>query len=105
MTVMTEICLQINLVAAQLMLDREHVNRIIFDGQEGLDPLVDLSLRGAQIRALIQGRASRWHRHLLLTPTSAPVGEAVGYLLKYQIPCWEFEFEIQIIGGRGGIKS
>ena len=62
------------------MLDREHVNRIIFDGQEGLDPLVDLSLRGAQIRALIQGRASKWHRHLLLTPTSAPVGEAVSIL-------------------------
>ena len=59
------------------MLDREHVNRIIFDGQEGLDPIVDLSLRGAQIRALIQGRASKWHRHLLLMPTSAPVGEAV----------------------------
>ena len=77
---LTVFSLQINLVAAQLMLDREHVNRIVFDGQEGLDPIVDLSLRGGQIRALIQGRASKWHRHLLLMPTSAPVGEAVGHL-------------------------
>ena len=68
---------QINLVAAQLVLDREHNNRLVFDGQEGLDPVVDLSLRGAQIRALIQGRASTWHRHLILTPITAPVGEAV----------------------------
>ena len=59
------------------MMDREHANQIVFDGQEGLDPLVDLSLRGAQIRALIQGRASTWHRHLLLTPITAPAGEAV----------------------------
>ena len=69
--------MQINLVAAQLVLDREHNNRLVFDGQEGLDPVVDLSLRGAQIRALIQGRASTWHRHLILTPITAPVGEAV----------------------------
>lgn len=68
---------QINLVAAQLMLDREHSNRLVFEGKEGLDPLVDLSLRGAQIRAVIQGRASTWHRHLVLMPITAPAGETV----------------------------
>ena len=77
----TETCAfaaQINLVATQLVLDREHNNRLVFDGQEGLDPVVDLSLRGAKIRALIQGRASTWHNNLLLTPISSPAGEAVG---------------------------
>lgn len=73
--------LQINLVAAQMVLDREHANRLVFEGQEGLDPVVDLSLRGAQIRALVQGRASTWHRHLVLTPVTAPAGEAVSTLL------------------------
>lgn len=72
------IAAQINLVATQLVLDREHNNRLVFDGQEGLDPVVDLSLRGAKIRALIQGRASTWHNNLLLTPISSPAGEAVG---------------------------
>ena len=42
-------CAQINLVAAQLVLDREHANRIVFNPEDGLDPLVDLRLRGAQV--------------------------------------------------------
>ena len=32
--------MQINLVATQLTLDREHANRLLFDGQEGMDPQV-----------------------------------------------------------------
>lgn len=92
--------LQINLVAAQLIMDREHNNRIVFDGQEGLDPMVDLSLRGAQIRALIQGRASTWHRHLLLTPITAPAGEAVSLHristgLHLQCSTSKYEFPLQ----------
>ncbi len=40
---------QVNLVATQLVLDREHPNRIVFSPNRGLDPLLDLRLRGAQV--------------------------------------------------------
>lgn len=41
--------LQVNLVATQLVLDREHPNRIVFSPNRGLDPILDLRLRGAQV--------------------------------------------------------
>ena len=41
---------QVNLVATQLVLDREHPNRLVFSPSRGLDPLLDLRLRGAQVR-------------------------------------------------------
>ena len=41
--------MQVNLVATQLVLDREHPNRIVFSPSRGLDPLLDLRLRGAQV--------------------------------------------------------
>lgn len=69
--------MQINLVATQLVVEREHANRVVFTPGQGLDPHVDLALSGAQLRALIQGRASAWQQHVTLTPTSAPPGEAV----------------------------
>lgn len=40
---------QVNLVATQLVLDREHPNRLVFSPSRGLDPLLDLRLRGAQV--------------------------------------------------------
>lgn len=43
---------QVNLVATQLVLDREHPNRLVFSPSRGLDPLLDLRLRGAQVRGL-----------------------------------------------------
>jgi hypothetical protein len=41
--------MQVNLVATQLVLDREHPNRLVFSPSRGLDPLLDLRLRGAQV--------------------------------------------------------
>ncbi len=43
---------QVNLVATQLVLDREHPNRLVFSPSRGLDPLLDLRLKGAQVPAL-----------------------------------------------------
>lgn len=42
---------EVNLVATQLVLDREHANRAVFTPSRGLDPLLDLRLRGAEARA------------------------------------------------------
>lgn len=87
-------CLQINLVATQLVVDREHANRVVFTPETGMDPAIDLALVGSQLRALVQGRASTWQQHLTLTPTAGPPGEAVStpaayptYLRFYQ-PCY-----------------
>ena len=60
-----------------MVVEREHANRLVFSPGAGLDPHVDLALAGAQLRALVQGRASAWQQHITLTPTSAPPGEAV----------------------------
>ena len=66
--------LQVNLVATQLTLDREHPNRLEFVPEHGLDPNIDMALRGANLRALIQGRASSWQDHLILTPLAGSGG-------------------------------
>lgn len=39
-----------NLVATQLVLERDFPNRLVFDPAHGLDPTLHLSLRGAQVR-------------------------------------------------------
>ncbi len=39
-----------NLVATQLVLERDYPNRLVFDPAHGLDPTLHLSLRGAQAR-------------------------------------------------------
>ena len=36
-------------MATQLVLDREHPNRLVFSPARGLDPLLDLRLRGAEV--------------------------------------------------------
>jgi len=65
---------QVNLVATQLVLDREHTNRLVFVDGQGLDPNMDLKFRGPNLRALIQGPASSWQSHLTLTPTGGSGG-------------------------------
>jgi len=57
----------VNLVAAQVRLNREHPNRAVFIPENGLDPMVDVSLLGADVRALIQGQASEWSTNLVLS--------------------------------------
>ncbi len=67
--------MQVNLVATQLVLDREHTNRLVFVDGQGLDPNMDLKFRGPNLRALIQGPASTWQSHLTLTPTGGSGGQ------------------------------
>ena len=68
------VCVQVNLVATQLVLDREHTNRLVFVEGQGLDPNMDLKFRGPNLRALIQGPASTWQSHLTLTPAGGSGG-------------------------------
>lgn len=44
----------VNLVATQLALDREHANLITFQAEQGLDPVVDLVMTGGDLRVAIQ---------------------------------------------------
>jgi hypothetical protein len=58
---------EVNLVATQLELDREHANTIAFGGAgapPGVDPLVDVVLTSGDLRVAIRGRASEWADHL-----------------------------------------
>ena len=64
----------INLVATQVRLSREHANRAVFTPEHGLDPTLDVSLVGADIRALVQGKASSWTESLVLTSRSSRAG-------------------------------
>jgi hypothetical protein len=64
-------------VATQLQLDREHPNRLVFSPEAGLDPAVDVVLAGSRLRAHINGRASAWQDHIVLTSgprSNAPAG-------------------------------
>jgi len=73
---------QVNLVATQLVLDREHTNRLVFVDGQGLDPNMDLKFRGPNLRALIQGPASSWQSHLTLTPTGGSGGLPCGPIVR-----------------------
>ncbi len=66
--------MQVNLLATQLVLEREHPNRLIFQPENSMDPVLDIALRGADLRALIKGHASSWQQHLVLTPTKGSPG-------------------------------
>lgn len=44
----------LNLVATQFVLDREHANRIVFQPELGLDPIVDVLMLSGDLRAAIQ---------------------------------------------------
>eukprot|EP00897_Mesotaenium_endlicherianum_P001207 jgi/Mesen1/1113/ME000123S00282 len=51
---------EVNLVATQVRLNRDHPNRAKFDSEQGLDPILDLKLVGADWQLKIQGPASTW---------------------------------------------
>jgi hypothetical protein len=57
----------INLVATQVRLSREHPNRAVFVPEHGMDPTLDVSLVGADLRALVQGKVSNWADNLVIT--------------------------------------
>jgi hypothetical protein len=67
----------LNLVATQFRLDREQANTLTFTAEAGgLDPVLDLSLVSADLRASISGRASAWKDHLSLSVPGGPGGAA-----------------------------
>ena len=68
----------LNLVATQFALDRGHDNRLVFLPEQGLDPTLDVALASAELRTLIQGRASSWQSHVVLTGTASASGAAPG---------------------------
>lgn len=66
----------INLLAAQFELDREHENMILFGPAPGeqtpgrppvvIDPMVDVSLNSGDLKVSITGKASEWSEHLMM---------------------------------------
>jgi hypothetical protein len=62
----------VNLVAAQLELDREHDNTLTFGNSGvGADPLVDVVLTSGDLRLSVRGRASEWADHLVMQNVGA----------------------------------
>ncbi|KHG11044.1 Phenylalanine--tRNA ligase beta subunit [Gossypium arboreum] len=59
----------VNLVATQVRLKREHLNLAKFEPEYGLDPMLDLALVGSEWQFRIQSRASNWQDKLLVTST------------------------------------
>ncbi|KAK3027022.1 hypothetical protein RJ639_041177 [Escallonia herrerae] len=59
----------VNLVATQVRLKREHLNIAKFEPDNGLDPMLDLALVGSEWQFRIQGRASKWQDSLVVTST------------------------------------
>ncbi|XP_020247626.1 uncharacterized protein LOC109825238 isoform X2 [Asparagus officinalis] len=59
----------INLVATQVRLKREHLNIAKFEPDLGLDPILDLALVGSEWQFRIQSRASTWQDNLVVTST------------------------------------
>ncbi|KAI5403593.1 variant 4, partial [Lathyrus oleraceus] len=51
---------EVELLATQVRLKREHLNIAKFEPEYGLDPMLDLALVGSQFQYRIQGRASNW---------------------------------------------
>ncbi|PKU85008.1 uncharacterized protein LOC110096282 isoform X2 [Dendrobium catenatum] len=59
----------VNLVATQVRLKRDHLNVAKFEPDLGLDPILDLILVGSEWQFRIQGRASSWQDNLIVTST------------------------------------
>ncbi|CAA0810610.1 embryo defective 2410 [Striga hermonthica] len=59
----------VNLVATQVRLKREHLNIAKFEPENGLDPMLDLALVGSEWQFRIQSRASKWQEKLVVTST------------------------------------
>ncbi|KAL3650861.1 hypothetical protein CASFOL_007264 [Castilleja foliolosa] len=59
----------VNLVATQVRLKREHLNIAKFESDNGLDPTLDLALVGSEWQFRIQSRASKWQEKLVVTST------------------------------------
>ncbi|KAI4316260.1 hypothetical protein L6164_024257 [Bauhinia variegata] len=60
---------EVDLVATQVRLKREHLNIAKFEPEHGLDPMLDLALVGSEWQFRIQSRASNWQEKLVVTST------------------------------------
>ncbi|KAF3780354.1 hypothetical protein EJ110_NYTH39403 [Nymphaea thermarum] len=60
---------EVNLVATQVRLKRDHQNIAKFEPDQGLDPTLDLALVGSEWQLRIQSRASNWQDNLVVTST------------------------------------
>lgn len=75
---------EVNLLAAQFELDREHENSVVFGPSvaqsksdestnrnvpSGIDPLVDIVMNSGDLRISVTGKASEWADHLVMQST------------------------------------
>ncbi|KHN45531.1 hypothetical protein glysoja_044507 [Glycine soja] len=68
---------EVDLVATQVRLKREHLNIAKFEPEYGLDPMLDLALVGSEWQFRIQGRASNWKDKLVVTSTRSVEQDAL----------------------------
>ncbi|CAM6097615.1 unnamed protein product [Calypogeia fissa] len=59
----------VNLVATQVRLNKDHPNRAKFEPEHGLDPTLDLALIGADWQLKVQGRARNWQDNIVVSST------------------------------------
>lgn len=67
----------VNLLATQVRLKREHLNIATFEPENGLDPMLDLALVGSEWQIRIQSRASKWQDKLVVTSTRSGEQDAL----------------------------
>ncbi|KAF7817205.1 uncharacterized protein G2W53_031174 [Senna tora] len=68
---------EVDLVATQVRLKREHLNVAKFEPEYGLDPMLDIALVGSEWQFRIQGRASNWQDKLVVTSTRSVEQDAL----------------------------
>ena len=66
---------EVNLVATQLILNRENDNTAIFKPDQGIDPTIDIALDGGELRAVMKGPASQWQNAIVLTKQAGQSGD------------------------------
>ena len=77
----------VNFIATQLLLDRNHSNTVVFSDEpsssngsssSSIDPIVDLAFNAGDLQLTIQGRASEWQDHLQLKAFKGPGNGGTG---------------------------
>ncbi|BBN05669.1 hypothetical protein MPTK1_3g15020 [Marchantia polymorpha subsp. ruderalis] len=67
----------VNLVATQVRLNKDHPNRAKFEPEQGLDPSLDLALMGADWQLKVQGRARNWQDNIVVSSTRSGEQDAL----------------------------
>ncbi|KAL3692761.1 hypothetical protein R1sor_006412 [Riccia sorocarpa] len=67
----------VNLVATQVRLNKDHLNRAKFEPEQGLDPSLDLALIGADWQLKVQGRARNWQDNIVVSSTRSGEQDAL----------------------------